>query len=104
MQIRAAFLRVEAEYKGVTDREKSEVQGLGGLHVVGTERHESRRIDNQLRGRSGRQGDPGSTRYFLSLEVRNGGAAGAGCAACGRLACRAWPAPGGVACPWPAAP
>ena len=40
---------------------------LGGLHVVGTERHESRRIDNQLRGRSGRQGDPGSTRFFLSL-------------------------------------
>ena len=41
---------------------------LGGLHVVGTERHESRRIDNQLRGRTGRQGDPGSTRFFLSLE------------------------------------
>ncbi|MDD4028968.1 MAG: preprotein translocase subunit SecA [Caldisericia bacterium] len=44
------------------------VQDLGGLHVIGTERHESRRIDNQLRGRSGRQGDPGSTRFFLSLE------------------------------------
>jgi preprotein translocase subunit SecA len=42
--------------------------GLGGLHIIGTERHESRRIDNQLRGRSGRQGDPGSTRFFLSLE------------------------------------
>jgi len=41
---------------------------LGGLHVIGTERHESRRIDNQLRGRSGRQGDPGSSRFFLSLE------------------------------------
>jgi preprotein translocase subunit SecA len=41
---------------------------LGGLHVIGTERHESRRVDNQLRGRAGRQGDPGSTRYFLSLE------------------------------------
>ena len=52
--------------------EKVEVQKLGGLHVVGTERHESRRIDNQLRGRSGRQGDPGSTRYFLSLEVGGG--------------------------------
>ena len=51
------------------DVEKVEVQKLGGLHVVGTERHESRRIDNQLRGRSGRQGDQGSTRYFLSLEV-----------------------------------
>jgi preprotein translocase subunit SecA len=44
-----------------------QVLQLGGLHVVGTERHESRRIDNQLRGRSGRQGDPGSTRFFLSL-------------------------------------
>ena len=48
--------------------EHDEVVGLGGLHVVGTERHESRRIDNQLRGRSGRQGDPGSSRFFLSLE------------------------------------
>ena len=48
--------------------EKAEVVELGGLHVVGTERHESRRVDNQLRGRAGRQGDPGSTRYFLSLE------------------------------------
>lgn len=56
------------EFKAVTDAEKREVVGLGGLHVVGTERHESRRIDNQLRGRSGRQGDPGSTRFFLSLE------------------------------------
>jgi len=45
-----------------------QVQDLGGLHVIGTERHESRRIDNQLRGRSGRQGDPGSTRFFLSLD------------------------------------
>lgn len=45
-----------------------QVTELGGLHVVGTERHESRRIDNQLRGRTGRQGDPGSTRFFLSLE------------------------------------
>ena len=41
---------------------------VGGLHVLGTERHESRRIDNQLRGRSGRQGDPGSSQYFLSLD------------------------------------
>ena len=57
-----------AEYKAVTDAERAEVAALGGLHVVGTERHESRRIDNQLRGRSGRQGDPGSTRFFLSLE------------------------------------
>jgi preprotein translocase subunit SecA len=44
------------------------VQGLGGLHIIGTERHESRRIDNQLRGRAGRQGDPGSTKFFISLE------------------------------------
>src|SRR5215831_17489146 len=44
------------------------VADLGGLHILGTERHESRRIDRQLRGRSGRQGDPGSTRFFLSLE------------------------------------
>lgn len=49
-------------------REHEEVVKLGGLHVVGTERHESRRIDNQLRGRSGRQGDPGSSRFFVSLE------------------------------------
>jgi len=44
------------------------VPELGGLHILGTERHESRRIDNQLRGRSGRQGDPGSSRFYLSLE------------------------------------
>jgi len=67
-KLRGAFERVEAEYKAVTDEEKKKVVELGGLHVVGTERHESRRIDNQLRGRAGRQGDPGSTRYFLSLE------------------------------------
>jgi preprotein translocase subunit SecA len=48
--------------------DKQKVLDAGGLHIIGTERHESRRIDNQLRGRSGRQGDPGSTRFFLSLE------------------------------------
>ena len=68
LKIRAAFNKVEAEFEAVTKTEKVEVVGLGGLHVVGTERHESRRVDNQLRGRAGRQGDPGSTRYFLSLE------------------------------------
>ena len=68
LQLREAFQVMLQEYKKVTDLEKVEVVGLGGLHVVGTERHESRRIDNQLRGRSGRQGDPGSTRFFLSLE------------------------------------
>ena len=52
----------------ITSREKEEVVRLGGLHVIGTERHESRRIDNQLRGRAGRQGDPGSSRFYLSLE------------------------------------
>lgn len=51
-----------------SDEERQEIKKLGGLHVIGTERHESRRIDNQLRGRSGRQGDPGSSRFFLSLE------------------------------------
>jgi preprotein translocase subunit SecA len=56
------------EAKKVTDPEHDRVAGLGGLHILGTERHESRRIDNQLRGRSGRQGDPGSSRFYLSLE------------------------------------
>ncbi|OHA65158.1 MAG: preprotein translocase subunit SecA [Candidatus Wildermuthbacteria bacterium RIFCSPHIGHO2_02_FULL_49_9] len=50
------------------DKEAEEVKALGGLHVIGTERHEARRIDNQLRGRSGRQGDPGSTQFFVSLQ------------------------------------
>ena len=54
--------------KGIVEAEHKEVVGLGGLHILGTERHESRRIDNQLRGRAGRQGDPGSSRFFLSLE------------------------------------
>ena len=48
-------------------QEEARVREAGGLHVIGTERHESRRVDNQLRGRAGRQGDPGSTRFFLSL-------------------------------------
>jgi preprotein translocase subunit SecA len=54
--------------KQITDAEHAEVVKCGGLHILGTERHESRRIDNQLRGRSGRQGDPGSSRFYLSLE------------------------------------
>ena len=57
-----------AQAKRIVEDEHQEVVGLGGLHIVGTERHESRRIDNQLRGRAGRQGDPGSSRFFLSLE------------------------------------
>jgi len=55
-------------YKQETDHEHDEVTAAGGLHILGTERHESRRIDNQLRGRAGRQGDPGSSRFYLSLE------------------------------------
>ena len=57
-----------ARYKGQTDKEHDEVTAVGGLHILGTERHESRRIDNQLRGRAGRQGDPGSSRFYLALE------------------------------------
>ena len=57
-----------AQAKRIVEDEHKEVVSLGGLHIVGTERHESRRIDNQLRGRAGRQGDPGSSRFFLSLE------------------------------------
>ncbi len=57
-----------AKYKIETDHEHDDVVAAGGLHILGTERHESRRIDNQLRGRSGRQGDPGSSRFYLSLE------------------------------------
>ncbi|XP_055817998.1 protein translocase subunit SecA, chloroplastic [Solanum dulcamara] len=67
-KLRSAFLEIVGEYKVYTEEEKKEVISAGGLHVIGTERHESRRIDNQLRGRSGRQGDPGSSRFFLSLE------------------------------------
>jgi preprotein translocase subunit SecA len=57
-----------AEMAKATEAEKQEVIAAGGLHILGTERHESRRIDNQLRGRAGRQGDPGSSRFYLSLE------------------------------------
>jgi preprotein translocase subunit SecA len=57
-----------SKYKTDTDSEHDQVISLGGLHILGTERHEARRIDNQLRGRAGRQGDPGSSRFYLSLE------------------------------------
>ena len=60
--------RVFGHFKQQTEVEHEEVVGAGGLHIVGTERHEARRIDNQLRGRAGRQGDPGSSRFYLSLE------------------------------------
>ena len=65
--LREAIARVKAEYDAVVKQEETRVREAGGLHVIGTERHESRRVDNQLRGRAGRQGDPGSTRFFLSL-------------------------------------
>ncbi|MBD3425714.1 MAG: preprotein translocase subunit SecA [Candidatus Omnitrophica bacterium] len=63
-----AFSKYLDEYRQKTRQEKEKVLEAGGLHVIGTERHEARRIDNQLRGRSGRQGDPGSSRFYLSLE------------------------------------
>lgn len=62
------YLEVFAKYVKQCEEERKEVLSLGGLYILGTERHESRRIDNQLRGRSGRQGDPGESQFFLSLE------------------------------------
>jgi preprotein translocase subunit SecA len=64
----AAYEAALERYREACEPERSEVLAAGGLHILGTERHESRRIDNQLRGRSGRQGDPGSSRFYLSLE------------------------------------
>ncbi len=66
--LREVLASVKAEYETVLNLEEENVREAGGLHVIGTERHESRRVDNQLRGRAGRQGDLGSTRFFLSLE------------------------------------
>ncbi len=68
LDARKAFQEAEAKYKELIRPEAEKVKEAGGLFIVGTERHESRRIDNQLRGRAGRQGDPGETRFFLSLE------------------------------------
>src|SRR5688572_25714920 len=65
---RAEWERISSHFKRQTDADHDEVVSLGGLHILGTERHEARRIDNQLRGRAGRQGDPGSSRFYLSLE------------------------------------
>ena len=67
-EIRAELERLIVEYAKETDAEHERVVAVGGLHIIGTERHESRRIDNQLRGRSGRQGDPGSSQFFIALE------------------------------------
>ena len=66
--LRAAYQVLVEKYDQLIELERRNVVAIGGLHVIGTERHESRRVDNQLRGRSGRQGDPGSSRFFLSLE------------------------------------
>ncbi len=65
---RRDYAALYANFKKETEAEHERVVALGGLHIIGTERHESRRIDNQLRGRAGRQGDPGSTRFYVSLE------------------------------------
>ena len=67
-EAREKYRQYFEEARKITDADHEKVVSLGGLHVIGTERHESRRIDNQLRGRSGRQGDPGSSRFYLSLE------------------------------------
>ncbi len=67
-KVREHYREVYENFKKTTDLEKEKVLEVGGLHILGTERHESRRIDNQLRGRSGRQGDPGSSVFFISLE------------------------------------
>ncbi|MBE3556960.1 MAG: preprotein translocase subunit SecA [Firmicutes bacterium] len=68
LQARERYQQLVEKYKQITDEEAKRVVELGGLYIIGTERHEARRIDNQLRGRAGRQGDPGKTRFYLSLE------------------------------------
>ena len=68
LEARKRYQELKAEYKKTTDVEHDKVVAVGGLHIIGTERHESRRIDNQLRGRAGRQGDPGSSQFFIALE------------------------------------
>jgi len=68
LKLRRTIQQVKSDYNTVLQAEAQNVRAAGGLHVIGTERHDSRRVDNQLRGRAGRQGDPGSTRFFLSLE------------------------------------
>ncbi len=68
IEARSVYNDLVEKHKVDTDKEHEKVVKVGGLHIIGTERHESRRIDNQLRGRSGRQGDPGSSRFYISLE------------------------------------
>ena len=68
LAVRERYAELLKQFKKETDAERERVLAAGGLHIIGTERHESRRIDNQLRGRAARQGDPGSTQFFISLE------------------------------------
>ena len=68
LEARETFKDLNDKYKKIVAEKAEEVKAAGGLFIIGTERHESRRIDNQLRGRSGRQGDPGESRFYLSLE------------------------------------
>ena len=68
LKVREQFQKLSEKYSEQTKAEAEEVKAAGGLYIIGTERHESRRIDNQLRGRSGRQGDPGMSRFYISLE------------------------------------
>ena len=67
-EARKAYRDLVAKYRQTTDKEHDQVVELGGLYIIGTERHESRRIDNQLRGRAGRQGDPGKSRFYIALD------------------------------------
>ncbi len=68
LEARSRFKELNDKHRQINNTEREKVVEAGGLHIIGTERHESRRIDNQLRGRSGRQGDPGSSRFYISLE------------------------------------
>lgn len=68
LEARLVYKKLFEKYERECERDRQKVLEVGGLHIIGTERHESRRIDNQLRGRAGRQGDPGSSRFYISLE------------------------------------
>ena len=68
LDARVVYKQLYSEFKKQTDEQHDRVVAVGGLHIIGTERHESRRIDNQLRGRAGRQGDPGSSQFFISMQ------------------------------------
>jgi len=68
LEARKVYRELYEGFKKITDAEREKVVAAGGLFIIGTERHESRRIDNQLRGRAGRQGDPGESRFYISLE------------------------------------